>query len=110
MITLYIFIAEIYPWFGVTLEHFMKNNLNSFTINPLEQNPGKFPSMILGQKDDFKYNLKVRSVVIKEPDEGEPLRITIDETLNPENILKDFIPRPVQISCFRRNQKKLGNR
>ena len=56
----------------------MKNNLNSFTINPLEQNPGKFPSMILGQKDDFKYNLKVRSVVIKEPDEGEPLRITID--------------------------------
>ena len=95
MITLYIFIAEIYPWFGVTLEHFMKNNLNSFTINPLEQNPGKFPSMILGQKDDFKYNLKVRSVVIKEPDEGEPLRITIDETLNSENILKDFIPRPV---------------
>lgn len=88
----------------------MKNNLNSFTINPLEQNPGKFPSMILGQKDDFKYNLKVRSVVIKEPDEGEPLRITIDETLNSENILKDFIPRPVQISCFRRNQKKLGNR
>ena len=60
----------------------MKNNLNQFTINPLEPNPGKFPSMILGQKDDFKYILKVRSFVIKEPDEGEPLRITIDEILN----------------------------
>ena len=61
----------------------MKNNLNWFSINPLEPT-------ILGQKDDLKYNLKVRFIIIKESDEVESLKITTDKALNSENILKNY--------------------
>lgn len=38
--------------------------------------------MILGWKKYFKFNLKVGSINIKESEEAELARITIDKTLN----------------------------
>ena len=64
------------------LEHDMKNLLHWFKINSLKANPGKFQFMILGKKNHLKYSLKIGSITIKESDEVELLRITIDKVLN----------------------------
>ena len=60
----------------------MRNLLYWFKINSLKANPGKFQFMILGKKKRLKYSLKIRSITIKDSNEVELLRITIDKALN----------------------------
>ena len=64
------------------LEHDMKNLLYWFKINSIKANPGKFQFMVLGKKNRLKYSLKIGSITVKESEEVELLRITIDKTLN----------------------------
>ena len=60
----------------------MRSLLYWFKINSLTANPGKFQFMILEKKKRLKYSLKIGSITIKESDEVELLRITIDKALN----------------------------
>ena len=60
----------------------MRSLLYWFKINSLKANPGKFQFMIHEKKKCLKYSLKIGSITIKESDEVELLRITIDKALN----------------------------
>ena len=67
--------------------------------------------MILGKKNSLKYSLKIRSVTVKESDEVELPRATIDKALNFKKTYRKFMTHgPVQASCFKTNQKILGIR
>ena len=84
----------------------MKNLLYWFKINSLKANPGKFQFMILGKKKRLKYSL-----TIKESDEVELLRITIDKALDFKKTYRKFMSHcPLQASCFKTNQKILDIR
>ena len=75
-------------------EHDMRNLLYSLKINSLKANPGKFQFMILGKKKRLKYSLKIGSITIKESDEVELLRITIDNALNFRKTSKIYVAVP----------------
>ena len=45
--------------------------------------------MKLGKKNRFKYSLKIGSITIKESDEVELLRITIDKALNLKKLIEN---------------------
>ena len=64
--------------------------------------------MILEKKNRLKYSLKVGSITIKESDEVELLGITIDKVLNFKKAYRKIMSHcPVQVSCFKTNQKIL---
>ena len=60
----------------------MRNLPYWLKINSLKANAGNFQFMILGKNSHLKCTLKIGSITVKESDEVEILRITIDKALN----------------------------
>ena len=58
-----------------------KRILNSFRLNSLKANPGKFQFMILGDKSHHKHILKINLIKIEASDDILLLGITIDKKL-----------------------------
>ena len=56
-----------------------KRILNWFRLNSLKANPGKFQSMILGDKSHHKHILKTNSIKVEASDDILLLGITIDK-------------------------------
>ena len=61
--------------------------------------------MMLGKKNRLKCSLEMGSMTLKEFDEVGLLGITIDKALNFRKRIENMLHCPVQVSCFKTNQR-----